>query len=153
LAAVCLILSAASAEAANRKLTIYMKAKTGAGGGLPAECIGYVDASVLTVKRLHTIDWDIKNDPDSPCDDLDKDEIDLRFKTEAVGTDENAPAPYKMVLRADGWWSKKVKGKVTDKAVDGRHGYVIFYKNQQASPDPELEVDGDCSVGCGPGGR
>lgn len=133
----------------HRTATIYMTRPISADPNLVADCDAYVDADRLRVRRGHQIEWRIEDDPELPCDGLDERRVDVRLKTTGMGpSDGTATAPYIKVLPATGVLRVRIRGRISKngtEAPDGLHGYVIFYMNMQASPDPEYDVDGDCT--------
>jgi hypothetical protein len=137
----------------HRSITIYMTSARSGNQGVVADCEAYVDADVLTVKRGHRIEWRIEDDSEVPCEGRDDSLVDVRLKTTVMGpSDGTATAPYVKVLRVTGVVWRRIRGQIAKtrpgenpEAPDGLHGYVIFYDDMQASPDPEFDVDGDCT--------
>jgi hypothetical protein len=125
------------------------------GSLLTAECIGTVTMyRMVGVKRKHKIRWHIQNDPFNGCPGLQVSQVQLRFGNAIMANGVGAGDSPLDTLAPNGSQTY-IQGRVhanPSRAPNNPHAkYLVFYKNLQASPDPELDINGDCGS-CGPGG-
>jgi hypothetical protein len=120
----------------------------------PASCLGTITTETLPSRKDDVITWyirsgnavnndDVCTDVNDPTKPMDKSLVELHFKDNVMGN---------MVLKAtqlngNGPWV--IQGTV--QAMDGAHQYSVYFNNQQAGPDPEIEVA--CAECGGRGGR
>jgi len=117
---------------------------------ITAACVGTVTAYRVKTKKKHKVRWYVQNDPYNNCPNFEEDEVEVRFNepTMAENTDPMA-TPLSNIKAVNGRIQARVHAS-NDVVPETRviRKYLIFYKNEKASPDPELDIDGSCS-GCG----
>jgi hypothetical protein len=131
-----------------------------ANGGVPGvpatqTCVGTATMYRLVgVQRKHKIRWNIQNDGANPCLNLQISQVELRFENAIMANGVGQGETPLNTLSPPGN-APFIQARVhanPSRAPDNPHAkYVVFYQGQQASPDPELDINGDCG-GCGPGG-
>ena len=116
-----------------------------------APCIGTASAYSIKVMRKQRVRWDVRNDDYNGCPNLTAADVTVVFANAILENPSNsAGAPVNQATYMGG----QVRGRVHTSATvapNGRQKYLVYYKGMKASPDPELDIDGDCG-GCGPGG-
>ena len=135
---------------ADVKLTIIMAANLGhENGKVTAACQGAVTTNRIRAKRRMKVRWQIKNDDDNPCPNLNRSLVSVRFDlpTLAVGTD-----PAEAVLSEVYGQGNAIRARVhadPAKVKDEKRKYTVWYNGKQAAPDPDLDIQGDCPT-CAP---
>ena len=120
-----------------------------------APCIGIViDGRPRNVMRKHKLRWLIQNDVANPCPNLNAQlgTVELHFENKIMSKGTSTSDPELDVLQADSansWIEGRVHADEA-KAPNNAHAkYFVFYMSQKASPDPELDIMGDCPT-CAP---
>jgi hypothetical protein len=141
---------AASASTHNKATKIWMH-KNNMDGDLPSPCLGTVVAYVLDAKRNEIVRWRIENDEDNGCPGLTEDNVELQFAN-AIWLQPPGSSTPTNILKATG---EQILARIVNNETavpNGRYKYLLFYTTAdgrlQASPDPEVDVDGSCP-GCG----
>jgi hypothetical protein len=138
--------------------TIVMTKNNGAYEGASiapqAPCIGIViDGRPRHVQRRRRLRWLIQNDVANPCPNLNAQigSVELHFENKIMSKGIGKTDAELDVLTADAA-NKWIEGFVhadPAKAPDNPHAkYFVFYMTQKASPDPEIDIMGDCPT-CG----
>lgn len=138
--------------------TIIMTANGGVPGvAATAPCIGTATMyRMVGVKRKHKIRWHIQNDPYNPCVGLQISQVEVRFTNSVLAQDESVQPSATAISNAAPSGSNtfiqvRIHADATRAPNNPHTKYRVFYQGQEASPDPEVDVDGSCG-GCGPGG-
>ena len=137
-------------RAVDRNLQIVMTANDGSLD-LESVCVGTVTPPSSLVKRGQKVRWHVTNDPFNPCPDLDKMQVTLKFDlpTMSDDLDEGSPPQVDVV-----WRNNKLERRVHKKQMvvpdsPPKRKYYVYYRAEKASPDPELDIQGDCGFSCG----
>jgi hypothetical protein len=119
--------------------------------GIDAVCVGTVAPPVLKVKRGHKVEWYIRNSAYNGCPDLRPEQVNVVFDVATLADDMN---PASVAHTEATWAGRRLERRVhknTTHAPDmTRRKYYVYYQTKKASPDPELDIDGDCGSQCGP---
>lgn len=117
---------------------------------IDAPCLGTVSAYRVRAQRKQRVRWYVRNDQYNPCPNLDEDQVEVRFTKAVLSEQPNAEDPPVQNVKAmNGRINARVHVDETT-APDSIEKYLVYYMNKKASPDPELDINGDCG-GCGPG--
>jgi hypothetical protein len=141
---------ALATDDANVKLTIIMATNPGhMDPKVTAACQGTVTMSRARAQRKMRVRWQIKNDDDNPCPNLDSSQVSVRFDlpTLAAGTD-----PTEAVLSEVYGQGNAIRTRVhadEKKVPDSKRKYTVWYKGLRAAPDPDLDIQGECPT-CAP---
>ena len=139
-----------------RTITMY-KNDDHLGNAAPAACLGSVTPyRGAKIKRKQGITWKIVNDDDTEkCESIDFTAVEVRFMS-AILLDPDTNMPTDRLKGKVVGMHGEIKASIVDNATavpNGVYKYLVYYINQVASEDPELDIDGDCGgAGCGPGG-
>ena len=149
-----------SPSANKKRITIIMtQAPIPSPMDLAASCAGTaVGGWPPKVKRQQVITWVVTNDTEEPCVGLDESKVTVEF-INAIWVDNNelnnpglpTLPPVKILSQNRGM--NQIVGEVFFDSIavpDGRYKYVVKYFGLNASPDPDVDVDGDCGGGCAP---
>jgi hypothetical protein len=142
----------ASAAADNVKLTIVMARNFGhSDPKVTAACTGTVTTFRVPAERKHRVRWKIVNDDDNPCPNLATADVSVKFDAPTMSAGRDTSDPVLSEVKAQGSQIRAYVHADVTKVPNSERKYVVWYKNQQASPDPELDIEGDCGD-CSPGG-
>src|SRR5688572_20490502 len=125
--------------------------KNNMDGDLPSPCLGTVVAYVLDAKRNEIVRWRIENDEDNGCPGLTEDNVELQFANAIWLQPPGSSTPTNILKATGGQILARIVNNETA-VPNGRYKYLLFYTTAdgrlQASPDPEVDVDGSYP-GCG----
>lgn len=120
--------------------------------GVPAACVGTVSPPLSKVERGQWVIWHISNDRYNPCPDLDYQQVKIVFTAPTMADNTSTTAPiFTEVVWQSGRKLQRRVHRDTAQVPTGKRKYFVHYRGSQASPDPELDIDGDCGATCGPG--
>ena len=120
---------------------------------IQAPCEAVVTVARIKVQRNQWIRWHIHDDQYNRCPGLDESAVELVFANAIFQDPDNPSNPPVAVLKPK--MGPRITARVYPNAMtvpNKAYKYFVRYKALQASPDPEVDVDGDCG-GCGPPGE
>jgi hypothetical protein len=142
------ILLASSAWAQDRTVTIFFTHNDSRNRTRhPADCLGSVTHEVLRTLPGQTVKWQIvngtpANNPNEKCENFDERQVSLRFKGRTSPFEDG-----KRVVSPENGSSAINETILKKNAVKRTFRYVVRYKEKNAGPDPDVDVD--CG-GCAP---
>lgn len=131
----------------NRQMVIIMSENMGSST-IPAACTAVIPNYTVKAMRKHKIRWNIQNDVFYPCPNLDDREVAVQFQEGTLADSKRMDAPLLSVKKGQG---NKIQAYIhadENLVPDSKRKYWVTYKDKNASPDPEIDVSGDCP-GCG----
>ena len=134
--------AAATGDEPNLENAIWFVKNDGHDSAVTAACIGTATTYKMSGQRKHKVRWHLENDPYNKCDGFQTRDVELRFNAKIWEQDTDILTPNGGSANVDG----KVR-KESGIVADGTYKYVIYYKGLPASPDPEIDIAGDCG-GC-----
>lgn len=148
------------ADSTDKKITLWMSRNQGnLGSSVDAACVG---ATSLRPKaqRKQKVRFYVRQD-DEQCPGLDTTKVELRFDTaiwvDPTEIDDARPMLPPVATLTRTGLGRQIVGRVyhdmndsTPTVPNGPYKFYVWYNGKKASPDPEVDVDGNCGTDCGP---
>jgi hypothetical protein len=129
----------------HRMNTIFLSNNYGQeDSSVDAACVGTAMGDPQRIKRKHLVRWQVEDNPNDPCPSMNRSAVKLVFE-KAIWVAPGGMLTNELVANGSG----QISGRLTDSgtvAPNKFYKYYVVYQNKKASPDPKVDVMGDCPM-------